>query len=270
MDRLTDKLSRLERRLGALESAVVAYSGGVDSAFLAVVCRRALGDRMAAALGVSPSVARREMADALRVARDFGIPLREIPTREMDNPLYVANRPDRCFHCKDELFGALGDWARTAGFRWVLDGTHLDDQEDDRPGRRAAAAHGVRSPLLEMGWTKDDIREGARDLGIAIWDKPSSPCLASRIPHGSAVRIESLGRIERAEESIRALGFRDLRVRAHGDLARIELMREDISRLLDEGLRQRVLEAAREAGFEEAALDATGYRRAGASAGGDP
>lgn len=263
-----DKLNALKRHLRDLGSAVVAYSGGVDSTFLAVVAHEALGDRMAAVMGISPSLARRELEDAVSVARRFGLPLERVETKEMENPLYVANNPDRCFHCKDDLFGRLGEWSRERGYSCVLDGTNADDLGDVRPGREAARRHGVGSPLMEMAWSKEEIREASRDMGIPIWDKPATPCLASRVPHGEPVQVDALRRVESAESAVRDLGFRDVRVRAHGDLARIELPVDEIPRLMENRLRERVLEGVRKSGFERVTLDLAGYRPSGLQ--GDP
>jgi uncharacterized protein len=218
---------------------------------------------MAAVLGISPSLAQREMSDALSVASRFGLPLEEVATEEMNNPLYVANDPDRCFHCKDELFGRLIRWSQERGYSWVLDGTNADDLGDVRPGLEAARQHGVRSPLAEMAWSKEEIREASREMGIPIWDKPATPCLASRIPQGEPVRMETLRKIEEAERSIRALGIRDVRVRAHGDLARIELMADEFPRIMENRLRERVVEEVLRSGFKQVTLDLAGYRPSG-------
>jgi uncharacterized protein len=186
-----------------------------------------------------------------------------LETREMDNPLYVTNAPDRCFHCKDELFGRLASWASERGLRWVLDGTNADDLGDFRPGLKAAREHRVRSPLAELSWSKSAIREASLEMRIPVWDKPASPCLASRIPHGESVRPEVLRRVEAAEAALRDMGFRDLRVRASGDAARVEFLPDDLSRLVDADLREAVTRAVRSTGFSRVDIDPAGYRPSG-------
>ena len=186
-DALAPKLAALERTIAGMGSAIVAYSGGVDSTFVAAVARDVLGERALAVTGVSPSVPPSEVEEAKALARGIGIAHELIDTREMDDPDYVANSPARCFHCKDELYGRLAQIAGERGFDYVIDGCNLDDTGDFRPGRRAAAGHGVRSPLVEAGLTKDDIRALSRERGLPTWDKPAMACLSSRIPYGTPV-----------------------------------------------------------------------------------
>ena len=257
---LDAKLEALRARLRALESVVIGYSGGVDSGFLAAVAGATLGERALAVTADSPSLPRRHLRQAEELAVKLGLRHRVIPTGELANPAFAANAPDRCYHCKSELFRRLRAIADELGFRHVLDGTNADDAGDYRPGRRAAAERGVCSPLLELGFTKDDIRAASRRLGLPTADQPASACLASRLPYGTAVTAEALGRIERAEAVLDELGFRQLRVRAHGEVARIELAPAEIAGLLDETKRAAAVERIKACGFKFVALDLQGYR----------
>lgn len=239
-------------------SVLVALSGGVDSVLLAAVAARVLGGRAAAATAVSPSLARSELEDARAAAKAAGIRHLELETDELDKPAYAANAPDRCFHCKDTAYDCFSKLAEREGLAVVIDGTNADDQGDHRPGRRAATLHGVRSPLVEAGMGKDQIREWARELGLSVWDKPAAACLSSRIPYGSEVTREKLERIERAEAALKAMGFRQCRVRDHGQVARIEVESCRIPDLL--GQRVAVSEAVKAAGFAYVSLDLEGFR----------
>ncbi len=242
---------------------LVAFSGGVDSTFLLAAAVECLGENVLAVTGVSSSLAASEREEAEALARRLGAHHRWIQTTEMNRPGYVANAPDRCYHCKSDLFGLLQALARTEEYPWVVEGANLDDLGDFRPGRQAAREHGVRSPLLEAGLTKAAIRELSRALGLPTWEKPAMACLASRIPHGTPVTIERLGQVERAEAALRALGFRSVRVRHHETIARIELPPDERARLLDTALGGEVVRTIKAAGYQYVVLDLEGYRPGG-------
>jgi len=244
-------------------SSIVAYSGGVDSTFVVAVAYDELRERALAITGVSPSIPPSEVEEARTLARKIGIEHELIDTREMDDPEYVKNNPDRCFHCKDELYSRLIAIARERGFATVLDGCNLDDTGDFRPGRRAASMHGVRSPLLEAGLTKAEIRELSRERGLPTWDKPAMACLSSRIPYGTPVTVQALSSIDQAEAYLRSLGVRQLRVRHHilasgGTVARIETDDEGMDSLL--ASRRQVTEHLKALGYLYVTLDLAGYR----------
>jgi pyridinium-3,5-biscarboxylic acid mononucleotide sulfurtransferase len=257
---LQRKNRALEDGLRAAGRVVVAYSGGVDSSFLAFAAHRALGAGALAVTALSPSYpeAHREMA--LRVAREFGIPHRTVDTAEMDNPDYRANRPDRCYHCKTELFRVLGDLRDDLGFDAVAYGVNTDDTGDFRPGHRAANEHGVLSPFLDVALSKEEIRELSREAGLPTAELPSSACLSSRLPYGTEVTPERLRQVELGEEALRGLGFRQVRVRHHGDLARVEIEPGELSRALDPQMARRISAVIRPLGFRWVSLDLDGYR----------
>src|ERR1039458_4077426 len=221
------KLRALSPRLSALGSLMVAYSGGVDSAFLAATAHRVLGPRMLAVLADSPSLARRDLEQARSFAHGLEMPLHVVATEELERPEYARNEADRCFHCKAELFAAMEALGAKLGFDRIAYGMNADDTRDFRPGQRAAEDHAVLAPLAEAGLTKIEIRSLAKAAGYSLWDRPAAPCLSSRVEYGRTVTREVLEQVERAEESLRQLGFRELRVRHHGELARVEIARAE-------------------------------------------
>ena len=247
-------------RLQSLSSVVVAYSGGVDSAYLAWAAHRVLGVRALSVTADSPSYPDRHRQMAVAIARDFQLPHEIIATRELERPEYRANPANRCYFCKHELYSTLSALARARGFQAIVDGSNADDRGDYRPGRQAAREFGVLSPLDEASLTKTDIRELSREAGLPTWDEPASACLSSRIPYGSDVTDEKLRAIEQAEEALRHLGFRIVRVRHHGDIARIELGRDEIPRALAAGTAEAIDAALRALGFRYVTIDLRGYR----------
>lgn len=255
------KEAALRRLLVDLGSVVIAFSGGVDSAYLAVVAAQVLGDRALAVTADSPSYPEHQRALALQVVRLFGLRHEVVRTGEIDRPEYRANPVDRCYYCKQELFTRLRALARDRGLAVVADGCNADDRADYRPGRRAARELGVRSPLDEVGLGKAEIRVLSRRLGLPTWDEPASACLASRIPYHHEVTGEKLRMIERAEDALRALGFRVCRVRHHDALARLELGHEEMARALDPVTSAAIVAELKAIGFEFVALDLQGYRR---------
>ena len=255
-----EKRERLEAILRECESVVIGYSGGVDSVFLARVAVELLGaHHVLAVTGKSDSIASWMEDTARQVAADCGIPWLEVETREMDDPRYAANPSNRCYFCKSELWTRLSSVAREHGLRTVLDGSNADDVGDHRPGAVAAAENAVRSPLLEAGLTKAEIRAWSHELGLPTWDQPAAPCLASRLPYGLAVTPERLRQVEAAELALRALGFRDFRVRHHGDVARLEVHPAEIARVAEH--RAAIHAAVLQAGFRRVLVDLQGYRR---------
>jgi uncharacterized protein len=259
-----DTLSRHEARLydllSTLESIVVAYSGGVDSAYLAWAANRARPGQVLAVTADSPSYPRRHREMAEAIARDFQFAHEFIHTDELERPEYRANPANRCYYCKTELYEHLSVLARDRGFGVVVDGSNADDRGDYRPGRQAAREFGVRSPLDEADLTKPEIRELARRAGLPIWDEPASACLSSRIPYQSAVTEEKLAMIEQAEEAVRALGFRVFRVRHHETLARLEIARDEMARVLDPSVNQMLVSRLKAVGYQYVSLDLQGYR----------
>jgi uncharacterized protein len=257
---LEARRSALDDRLRSLASLVVAYSGGVDSAYLAYAATQILGSRALCVTADSPSYPANHRRMAERIATQFALHHEFIETRELANPDYRANDTNRCYHCKHELYTGLTSLARARGFDAVADGNNADDRGDYRPGRRAAREFGVISPLDDAGLTKADIRELSRVAGLPCWDEPASACLSSRLPYGSEVTEEKLQTIERAEEIVRSLGFRVVRVRHHEDVARLELARDEMPRLLEPGVSEAIDRDLRALGFRFVAVDLKGYR----------
>jgi uncharacterized protein len=257
---LTEKRSRLDSSLRTLGRTLIAYSGGVDSAFLAYAAHHALGPDMLAVIADSPSLARAQLADAISFATEQNIPLEIIPTSELERPEYARNDGTRCFHCKDELFTVMEAFRIQRGFDSIAYGVNLDDQGDFRPGQAAAKQHHVHAPLLEAGLTKQDIRELARDASLRIWDKPASACLSSRIEYGRPVTREALSVIERGEDALRALGFRQCRVRHHGEMVRIEIAPDELPRALTPEMAAEFTRIFKALGFKFVTLDLEGFR----------
>lgn len=256
----SDKLARLIELLRDAEAVLVCYSGGVDSAVVLAAAQRALGERAIGMTAVSPSLPSSELEDARRIAQEIGAEHREVSSAELARDGYVANGPDRCFHCKSELYEIAEQKRLEWQLRYVLNGTNTDDLGDYRPGLEAAKLARVRSPFLELGFDKADVRGVAQELGLRAWDKPAAACLSSRIPYGTSVTPERLSQVGGLEAELRALGFRRSRVRYHERIARIELDLEDLPRLLDPAIRQTVVQAGKAHGFTYVTLDLAGYR----------
>src|SRR6266436_3034297 len=257
---LVAKRALLDQHLRALGRTLIAYSGGVDSALLAWAAHQALGSNMLAVIADSPSLARAQLADATAFAGEQGIPLEIIVTDELDRPEYVRNDSSRCFHCKDELFTVMEEFRARQGFDSIAYGVNLDDQGDFRPGQAAAQQHRVAAPLREAGLTKQEVRDLARAAGLGIWDKPASACLSSRIEYGREVTREALSVVEQGEDAIRALGFRQFRVRHHGDIVRIEIAPEELSRALSPDMAAEFTRIFKALGFKFVTLDLEGFR----------
>ena len=260
METIDVKLGRLYSLLTDMGGVVIGYSGGVDSTMLAAVAKKILGDRALCVLASSETYPASEVREALETAVKLGISVIQIDTDELKNEAFAANTPDRCFFCKTELFGKLIEIGKGRGIPWVADGANLDDLDDYRPGSRAAAQLGVRSPLREAGLTKNDIRELSKRMDLPTWNKPSFACLSSRIPYGTRIEPDVLLRLETAERFMKELGFRQVRVRHHGDIARIEVEPGEIARAASPEIRKQVTEKFKELKYLYTTLDLGGYR----------
>jgi pyridinium-3,5-biscarboxylic acid mononucleotide sulfurtransferase len=256
-----EKQTHLFAALRGIDSLLIAFSGGADSAYLTWAAHKELGTRSLAITALSASFSRHDREQAERFVRASGVRHEFIETREFENPLYVANNADRCYHCKNELFDRMEAIARARQFSAIAYGINADDTRDFRPGHRAAHEHCILAPLLDAGLTKSEIRLLSHQAGLPAWDRPASACLSSRVPYGTVVTPELLGKIERAEAVLRAMGFSQFRVRAHGELARIELAPEELSRGLEPEIAGRISAGVKEAGFALVTLDLDGYRQ---------
>ena len=254
------KLAVLELKLSELGRLMVAYSGGVDSAFLAATAHRVLGDQMLAVLADSASLARRDLEQACEFALTRGIPLQVVATEELDNPDYAKNDANRCFHCKDELFTTMKVLGERLEFKAIAYGMNADDTRDYRPGQRAANQHEVLAPIADAGLTKAEVRILCRQAGYSLWDRPAAPCLSSRVEYGRKVTREVLEQVENSEECIRQLGFREFRVRHHGDLARVEIARNELPRALTVEMLDAITAGLKQAGYQYVTLDTAGFR----------
>lgn len=262
---LETKYNNLLDELKKMERVVIAFSGGVDSTFLLKAATLSGLSGILAVTGRSESIPEHELAFAQEMAGSLDVDHMIVTTEELSDSNYAANPPDRCYYCKKDLFARLKEIAEKEDCLYVLDGTNADDAGDHRPGRRAAAENGVKSPLLDAGLSKDEIREISKDLGLPTWDKPATPCLSSRFPYGQKITAEGLLRVERAEAFIRKLGIKELRVRSHGDLARIEINPADFSKLAGEEAREKIVGHLKSLGYEQVTLDLKGFRSGSAN-----
>jgi uncharacterized protein len=264
---LDAKLAHLCTTLASLPSALVAFSGGVDSALLLRVASDVLGPRVTALTSVSPTNSEEDTATAVALARELGVTHLVVDSNELEIPRYASNPTNRCYLCKDRLYDICAAEARTRGIGMILDGVNVDDLGDYRPGLRAAEEHGVRHPLVEVDLHKSELRTISRALGLETWDKPASPCLSSRFPYGTEITLDGLRMVAAAEGALRALGFREVRVRFHGELARIEVASAELERFADTALRDAAVRGVRDAGFRHVTIDPTGFRSGSLNAG---
>jgi uncharacterized protein len=262
---LQRKLEKLRYDLTDMRSVLVAFSGGIDSSFVLKIAHEQLGSRALGVTAVSPTFPASELDTATRVATEIGARHEIVQTDQLAIPAFVQNDASRCFHCKTDLYQLLDGIRKSRASRWIVDGTNLDDLGDDRPGIQAAREWNVRSPLVEARLSKSDIRTLAKELGLSNWDKPAAACLSSRIPRGVPITVDQLRRVEQAEEALLAEGFRQIRVRDHGEIARIEIGREEFARLNEPERRGRISSCLRELGFRFVCVDLQGYRPGGIS-----